>query len=78
MGESAHKITKLIIFTKQGLKVFINEVDCNKAKQFTMNKTIGKGKGMTTNKNGLGVEFDLKNSKGEIKVVVHANKIKHP
>jgi hypothetical protein len=46
-----------------------------------MKETIGNGKGMTTIKNGLGVELDLKNSKarlGEIEVVVHVNKVAHP
>ncbi len=39
---------------------------------------VGICKGMTTNGNGLGIEFELKNFKaqlGEIKVVVHAKKM---
>jgi hypothetical protein len=46
-----------------------------------MKETIGNGKGMTTIKNGLGVELDLKNSKAQlskIEMVVHVNKIAHP
>jgi hypothetical protein len=81
MGESAHKITKLITLIKRRLKVFMNEVDYNKVKRFTMKETTKNGKGMTTIKNGLGVELDLKNSKArlsEIEVVVHVNKVTHP
>lgn len=81
MGETVHKITKLITFIKRRLRILVNEVDYNKVKQFTMKETIGNGKGMTTIKNGLGVELDLKNSKAQlskIEMVVHVNKIAHP
>jgi hypothetical protein len=49
--------------------------------RFTMKEAIGKGKGVTTNKNGLGVELISKNSKAqsnEIGVVVCANTIVCP
>jgi hypothetical protein len=32
VGENAHKITKLIILIKRGLKVFTNMVGCEKAR----------------------------------------------
>jgi hypothetical protein len=44
-------------------------------------EVVEKSKGMTTNRNGFGVELNSKNSKvrlGKIKVVVRANKMAHP
>jgi hypothetical protein len=41
-------------------------------------EAVGKGKAVVTNKNGLGVEIGLKNSKvrlGEIGVIMHVNKM---
>jgi hypothetical protein len=42
---------------------------------------VGICKGVATNGNGLGIEFESKNFKtqlGKIKVVVHAKKMAHP
>ncbi len=44
-------------------------------------KVVEKGKEVVTNGNGLGVELKLKKIKvqlGDIKIMVHANKITHP
>ncbi len=44
-------------------------------------EAIEKGKEVATNRNGLGIELKLKNSKawlGKIEVVMHANKMAHP
>jgi len=44
-------------------------------------EVAGKGKGVAANESGLGVELGLKNSKfhlGEIRVVVHVNKMACP
>jgi hypothetical protein len=49
--------------------------------QFMVEETTWRGKGVTTNRNELGVELDLKNSKvqsGEIEMVVCANKVTCP
>jgi hypothetical protein len=78
MGENIHKIIKLIIFTKRGLRVFTSMVGSVKRLRFMVEKMAGKGKGVATNENGLGVELGLKTSKfrlGKIGVVVHVNKM---
>ncbi len=77
MEESASKITKLIILTKG----FSQAWSVMKRLRFIVEEVVGKSKGMTTNKNGFGVEFNSKNFKvrsGKIKMVVCANKLAHP
>ncbi len=48
--------------------------------KFTREEAIEIGKGVATNRNGLGIELNLKNFKarlGEVKVVVCVNKMAH-